>query len=95
MTHSTQHNVIANALSQLSPGHREALILINIKGISYKEAARTLKKSERVLRLILSAARASLQNILETPVATSAAEYMSPAAIGYISAFPEKQTVLH
>lgn len=83
MLNETQPTRIAQAMKQLSDEHREILTFINVKGMSYAEAAKTLKRSEKAVRFVLSSARASLQSILDTPVPTPNKIYMNPCALGF------------
>jgi DNA-directed RNA polymerase specialized sigma24 family protein len=83
MLNETQPNRIAQAMSQLSEEHRDILVYINVKGMSYAETAKVLNTSEKAVRFILSSARASLQSILDTPVPAQKKIYMNPCALGF------------
>jgi hypothetical protein len=62
------HNKIGYAMQQLSSKQREVLILITIKGLTYKDAALAMEMSVIEARRLLTEARETLQIILDTPV---------------------------
>lgn len=57
---------VAEAFSELSPGHREVLWLIACEGLSHNEAARQLGCSRQALDNRLSRARSALRARLES-----------------------------
>ena len=58
-------SMVADAVQRLSPGHRAAIILRDIKGFSYDEIAKILNCSEGTVKSRISRARASLKEVLE------------------------------
>ena len=55
---------IAESINELSPQHREIIVLREINGMSYTDLARTLDVSEGTVKSRLARARASLAGIL-------------------------------
>ena len=53
------------ALSKISELQREAIILVKLKGCSYKDAAKALDKSEDEIKQLIYRAKKSLKKILE------------------------------
>jgi RNA polymerase sigma-70 factor (ECF subfamily) len=66
-----QHETIesvAHALAQLSPVHRQVLILRFISGLSHAETARVLKRSEEAVRVLQHRALYALRELLAASV---------------------------
>lgn len=55
---------VSKNMEHLSPEHREVLVLVCVKGMSYSEAAMALNIPENTVRSRLSRARDNLQEIL-------------------------------
>lgn len=53
------------ALNKISELQREAIILVKLKGLSYKDAGRELNKSEEEIKQLIYRAKKSLKKILE------------------------------
>lgn len=53
------------ALNKISELQREAIILVKLKGLSYKDAAKELNKSEEEIKQLIYRAKKSLKKILE------------------------------
>ena len=53
------------ALNKISELQREAIILVKLKGLSYKDAGRELNKSEDEIKQLIYRAKKSLKKILE------------------------------
>lgn len=58
-------SMVADAVQRLSPDHRAAIVLRDIKGFSYDEIAKILSCSEGTVKSRISRARASLKEVLE------------------------------
>lgn len=58
-------HTVAAAIQKLSPDHKAAIILRDIKGFSYDEIAKVLKCSEGTVKSRLNRARAALKEILK------------------------------
>ena len=72
-------------MEALSYEHREVLVLISVKSMTYAEAAKALGIPVGNVRMLLSRAREALQTILETPIpAEKKQRYMPPLEQGYI-----------
>lgn len=56
---------IYKALNKISELQREAIILVKLKGLSYKDAAKELNKSEDEIKQLIYRAKKSLKKILE------------------------------
>lgn len=52
------------AMKKLKPEYGHALLLVDIEGLSYAEAARVLKKSESQLKVLIHRARKRLKEVL-------------------------------
>ena len=57
--------MVADAVQRLSPDHRAAIVLRDIKGFSYGEIAKILNCTEGTVKSRISRARASLKEVLE------------------------------
>lgn len=62
---SELREMIAAAVAKLSPDHRAAIILRDIRGFSYDEIAKILKCSEGTVKSRISRARAQLKSVIE------------------------------
>ena len=58
-------NEIYKALSKMTRYQREALILVKLKGLSYKEAGKILNKDEEEIKQLIYRGKKSLKKILE------------------------------
>lgn len=58
-------STVAAAIQKLSPDHKAALVLRDIKGFSYDEIAKILNCSEGTVKSRLNRARAALKEILQ------------------------------
>ena len=66
MSKNEDLNKLEIAMDQLKPEYRQAITLIKIEGLSYKEAAEQLEKSPDAMRMLLARAMTALsQNIEE------------------------------
>lgn len=76
---------INDAMERLSYEHKEVLVLISVKSMSYAQAAQALGINVGDVRMLLSRARDALQRILETPLpAEKKHRYIPPSWQGYI-----------
>lgn len=58
-------DMVAAAITRLSPDHRAAIVLRDIRGFSYDEIARILGCSEGTIKSRISRARTQLKSVLE------------------------------
>jgi RNA polymerase sigma-70 factor (ECF subfamily) len=56
---------LETAMDKLKPEYREVILLTRIDGLSYKEAAEKMKRSEGSVRMLLVRALSSLSSLLE------------------------------
>lgn len=82
--HAAELNRVEEAMKQLSPEHREILVLICVKGLRYQEASDALHLPVGTVRSRLSRARECLQTMLNTPHAVDAGS-PPPAYAGDVS----------
>lgn len=68
-------NEIKDALNELTEMQRKVLVLIKSNGLSYKETARLLNKSENEIKQLLHRAKNSFKRILENKYPEIAARY--------------------
>lgn len=85
MLETAHLNKITEAMKQLSQEHQDVLILIDIKGMTYADAAKALKRSKKAVRFVLSFARQSLRTLLDTPCPNSTKIYINPCILDYKS----------
>jgi hypothetical protein len=76
---------IDEAMTALSDEHKEILVLICVKSMSYADVAQALGIPIGEVRMLLSRAREALQTILESPIpAEKKQRYIPPSWQGYI-----------
>lgn len=63
--------IVRDAFSQLAPGHREILFLVDVMGFKYAEAAENLEVATGTIMSRVSRARAEMIRILEASSVTS------------------------
>ena len=61
---TAERDELASAMSQLSPAHREVLVLTFIQGLSYAETAEVAGVPEGTIKSRLSNAKRALRTIL-------------------------------
>jgi RNA polymerase sigma-70 factor, ECF subfamily len=57
--------MVAEALTQLSPEHREVILLRNLQGLSFQEVARQMNRSRPAVQMLWMRALRKLQTVLE------------------------------
>jgi RNA polymerase sigma-70 factor (ECF subfamily) len=69
---------VAYALSQLTPLHRQVLMLRFISGFSHAETARVLERSEEAVRVLQHRALAALRELLDTTMNSEPPHFPTP-----------------
>lgn len=76
---------VSEVMNDLSPEHREILVLIAVKGMRYQEVSEVLNLPLGTVRSRLSRARECLQNLLDKPNGGTMPQY-SPSYIKHTPA---------
>lgn len=59
-----EQKLLHNAISKLKPDYQRAILLIDIDGFSYKDAANVMQKSLPQIKILIFRARNALKNLL-------------------------------
>lgn len=69
---------VDRAMDELSPEHREIIMMVCVKGMQYTEVAENLDVPVGTVRSRLSRARDNLQNLLDAPLNSNSAPHKIP-----------------
>lgn len=84
-TQMPEQTKMTEAMNLLSPDHRDILVMICVKSMSYDQVSAAMQIPLGSVRALLSRARESLQTILETPIPCDKKHrYIPPSQPGYI-----------
>ncbi len=84
-TQIPQQTKMTEAMNLLAPDHRDILVMVCVKSMSYEQVSETMNIPVGSVRALLSRARETLQTILETPIpAEKKHRYIPPMQPGYL-----------